>query len=137
MGVIEQKEKATDGIFAAVEVHKRMTQQLIEKFHDIYNSYPDDWRAGIMKHIPTGLEVEAYVGMFHMQILHCSWADLTERQLIYVSVVNARIGFILHLMPPTAKNRFCSLINQLGKFNDGNPPVAEPTNDTDNIKREE
>lgn len=123
MGLIEQKEKAKDGIFAAVEVHKAMTHQLIERFHDIYNAYPDEWRAGIMRHIPTGLEVEAYVGMFHIQVLHCSWADVSERHLLYVSVVNARIGFIVHSMSPTQKSRFCSLVNQLGKFNVGDPPI--------------
>jgi len=137
MGVIEQKENAKDGIFAAVQVYKSMTPQLLETFHDVFNSYPDHWRAGIMRHIPSGLEVEAYVGMFHVQMLHCSWADLSERQLLYISVVNARIGFIIHLMSPAVKSRFCSLVNQLGKFNDGNPPVAETTNDADNITSEE
>jgi hypothetical protein len=126
MGVSTQK----GGIFDKIEIHRFMDQQLVERLYHIYNDYPEDWKKRIQANLPTGLEPEQYASMMHMQVLLSAWHDISELMALSISIVNARIGYIVHLMLPQHRQRFCTMVNQLGKFSNSTSPSGEKKEET-------
>lgn len=121
------------GIFDAIEIHKKMTPELVKKLHDIYNDYDDDLKIGIRHNIPSGQPIEFYVCGIHIIVMLASWHTMSEQMMFTVSFFNARIGYIVHNMAPTHIMRFCRLVNELGKFDTGVSPGGD-TKDNETTK---
>lgn len=118
MGVLDQR----GGLFDAVEVHRQMDQQLVQKLYEIYCDYPEEWKKHVVRNIPTGQPVEFYVATMNILMLMCAWHEVSQIMLLSISIVNARIGYIIHLMSPQQRQRFCTMMNQIIKHDDGIRP---------------
>lgn len=114
-----------------------MTQDLIEKLYDLYNGYPDDLKVFIRKYIPSGLSIEFYVGVMHNQRIVMEWLPLQHLGIEAaqsLSVVNARVGYVVHGMSPRDKSRFIFLLNSMSKNIDPTeePPIDNGVSQLDN-----
>lgn len=91
---------------------------LLEELYTLWHSYPDSIKNYVQRYIPTGLEIDTYIGMVHILRVYMEWIPLQEHSrmtLQTISIINARIFSIVRDMSGTAKNRFCSRLNSMVK----------------------
>lgn len=95
-----------------------VNNELLETLYNLYNSYPDAIKIYIRRYIPSGQPIEFYVGMMHNQRMLMEFIPFDQLNMMIlqsVSVINARVGYVVRDMSPTQKSRFCSMLNSILK----------------------
>lgn len=130
----ELKEKLGPNVkITEAHMFTGMSADIVENLFKLYESYDEVVKKFINRYIPTGQTIEFYVGIMHNQAIVMEWLPVEHigmEALQWISMVNARVGWIVYNMSPRDKSRFVVLLNSMSK---NIRSVAKPHNGNGDI----
>lgn len=104
-----------DIIEDGIEVSSVMSMKMIDSGYNAYCSLPDDIRKSISEEILSGKSVDYYIGILNTTRLMIGWLMNVMELDDYagpLSVINARVMYIVRNMSLEDKERFIGELNE-------------------------